>query len=87
MPGDGIEMKSMDEASVCPLCEKEFVNKRDKFRHLDRWGCPIASRVLAKEFAPLCACGCGNKVQLNKRNPKYYNKYVQGHNKRVKLNT
>ena len=71
----------MAERLQCPLCKKEFENKREKFVHLDRHGCPVARKVINEIAAPLCACGCGNKVNLGKRTPKYFNEYIRGHNK------
>lgn len=75
----------MAERLVCPLCDKEFSNKLEKFVHLERWGCPKARRQLDILAAPFCACGCGQKTGPNKRKPAVFNKFIQGHNtKKVK---
>lgn len=64
----------------CPLCGQEFADKKERFVHLERWGCPIARRKLEEIAAPFCVCGCGGKTGLNKRHPGRFNKFIQGHN-------
>jgi hypothetical protein len=71
-----------EKLEPCPFCGTEYDNKLDEYRHFKKWGCPVAYKKLTLEAAPLCACGCREKVGLSKRNPKLYNKYVRGHNKR-----
>lgn len=72
----------------CPYCEREFENKRDRYFHLERWGrCAVFARDLAIVAAPTCACGCGQKVGLGKRNNSDYNRFIRGHNKRIMKNT
>jgi len=66
----------------CPFCGKDFNDKKDKYVHLEKWGCPKAYKEITKITAPKCACGCGEKVETNKRNPRKFNKYIRGHNKR-----
>lgn len=40
--------------------------------------------ALTEYAAPPCACGCGEKVEVSKRDPEKFNKFVKGHNKRGK---
>jgi hypothetical protein len=69
---------------ICLYCKKEFEDKRDKYTHLERWGCKQMYEDLTIFAAPLCACGCGRKVEVSKRDPSKFNLYVKGHNKRPK---
>lgn len=67
----------------CPYCKKQFEDKRDKYTHAGRWGrCPQFAKDITVVAAPHCACGCGERVEENKRDPGKYNKFVKGHNKR-----
>ena len=68
----------------CHYCGKEFEDKRDKYTHLERWGCKKMYDDLTAFAAPTCVCGCGQKVEVSKRDPSKFNKYVKGHNKRPK---
>ena len=71
-----------ERLGACPYCKKEFEDKRDKYTHLERWGCKQMYDDLTVFAAPPCACGCGQKVEASKRDPSKFNKYVKGHNKR-----
>lgn len=68
----------------CPYCGEKFRNARDQWCHLERHGCPAMRKALDQVAAPFCACGCGGRVELNKRDPGKFNKYIKGHNKRGK---
>jgi len=69
---------------ACPWCDKKFWNAKDQWCHLERHGCPSMRRALDATAAPLCACGCGLKTDMSKRDPEKYNQYRRGHNKRGK---
>lgn len=74
----------MSKRRVCLWCQEEFFSDKDEFHHLRKWGCPIMYKAFTEFFAPKCRCGCGNKVDISRRNPNQYNEYVKGHNKRPK---
>lgn len=83
----GMSRLLIDESDdTCPFCSFRFETKRDRYVHLEKWGCPKMYAAMTVEAAPLCACGCGERVLLSRRNPKKFNKYIQGHNKRKKEN-
>jgi len=65
----------------CFYCGKKFYNKRDRYFHVERWGCKYLYDDLSSYAAPLCACGCGQKVKLSSLNRNRYNMYVTGHNR------
>jgi hypothetical protein len=64
----------------CPFCGEDFADKKERFVHLERWGCPVVRRQLEKLAAPYCACGCGDKTSMNKRKAGTFNKFIHGHN-------
>lgn len=67
---------------TCPHCQIEFEDKRHKYTHLQKWGCKVMYDALTQLAAPLCACGCGQKVEESKRKPGTFNRFCKGHNKR-----
>lgn len=66
----------------CPHCGQEFENKRERYTHLEKWGCKAMYDALTVMAAPKCKCGCGQKVEEAKRKPGTFNEFVRGHNKR-----
>ena len=74
----------MSKRRVCPGCQEEFFSDKEEFHHLRRWGCKRLYDALTRHAAPVCACGCNEKVDISKREPSKFNKYVRGHNKKPK---